>query len=358
MVRIELKRDRIIFRFKDRKYEWIIEPRYWRNPLIGFLLLMGFPLLIVQYSPSLATTIVNANLYAAIVIATSWMTLGTGRINFGPQLFVGVGGYIAALLSSPMSLYYLGLSPIQTLPLALVASLATGVLTCFFPVIAGGMYYVLLTMLPPLIFYELTFIYADIFKGEVGLSGLPSLVYTGSIKLDMLITCYLSLILMIVYLILVDKIIRSRYGLIMGAINDDEEVAQAVGIDIKKVKIISYVIPAGLIGVVGWFYAYTYKSFAGITYLPLSFLIKILLIAFIGGRAQIYGCIFGGYFVSFLETFLIRITSNMGVPRAEPAIFAVTLLICLVALPEGLWGLYRKRRYREYLPTLKVRREK
>jgi hypothetical protein len=59
----------------------------------------------------------------------------------------------------------------------------------------------------------------------------------------------------------------------------------------------------------------------------------------------------GGYFVAFLETFLIR---TMGPLQA--VVFPVILLILLFTLPEGLFGLYRKRRYREYFPTIHVRR--
>jgi branched-subunit amino acid ABC-type transport system permease component len=71
----------------------------------------------------------------------------------------------------------------------------------------------------------------------------------------------------------------------------------------------------------------------------------------IGGRMQIYGCIVGGYFIAFLEMILIRTTGDMS-----PVLFPVILLILLLVLPEGLFGLYRKRHYREYLPTLHVRR--
>jgi hypothetical protein len=40
----------------------------------------------------------------------------------------------------------------------------------------------------------------------------------------------------------------------------------------------------------------------------------------------------------------------------QPVVFAVILTVLLFALPEGLFGIYRKRRYREYMPTLHVRR--
>jgi len=46
--------------------------------------------------------------------------------------------------------------------------------------------------------------------------------------------------------------------------------------------------------------------------------------------------------------------STLG--EVQPFIFPVILLILLFALPEGLFGIYRRRRYREYFPTLHVRR--
>ena len=65
MVDVEVRRNRIIIRYKGKKWDWIIEPRYWRNTLIwsGFLIL--FPLVSYFVSPILLNTIITANLYAA-----------------------------------------------------------------------------------------------------------------------------------------------------------------------------------------------------------------------------------------------------------------------------------------------------
>jgi branched-chain amino acid transport system permease protein len=156
---------------------------------------------------------------------------------------------------------------------------------------------------------------------------------------------------MVSYLWIINKVIKSRYGLIMATINDDEEVAHGIGVNINKVKIISFVCAAGMIGIVGWFYAHYFSSFAGQTYLTFTFMLKVFLTMMIGGRTQIFGCIVGGYFVAFLEMILIR---TMG--PIQPVLFPIILLVLLFVLPEGLFGLYRKRRYREYYPTIHVRR--
>ncbi len=346
MVEVETRRDRITIRYKGKKWDWILEPRYWRNALIGTALLVLFPLICYFVSPILLNTVINANLYAAIAIPLALMTLGTGRMNFGPNFFIGVGGYAAALLSIAY-----GWGALATLPFAILFSLLCALIFSPLVIVARGLYYVLLTLLLPLVFMEITFIYSDTFKGDVGLAGIKLLMNTGMVKVNFLLTAYLSMALMLLYLLVINKLIKSRYGLIMATINDGEEVAHGIGVNINKVKILAFVFAAGMIGVVGWFYAHYFGTFAGITYLPLNFMIKVLLVIFIGGRTQVFGCVVGGYFIAFLEMILV---ATMG--EIQPVLFPVILAVLLFALPEGLFGLYRKRRYREYLPTLHVRR--
>jgi branched-chain amino acid transport system permease protein len=342
----EVKREKLVLRAGTQKFEWHIEPRYWRNPFMYIAVLLVLPVLAYFFYPTLLPTLIDANLLAAIAIPLGWMTLGTGRMNFGPQFYIGAGGYAAALCS-----IHLGWPPPVTLIMALIAGLFFGLLMSPLAILSGGLYYTLLTLLFPLVFLEVTFIYTDIFKGDVGLFGIAPMVNVGSFTLNQLIICLGSLLMMLLYMFIVDKILRSKFSTSLAAINDDEEVAAAMGVNVNKMKIISFTIPAVMIAVVGWFYAHYYGTFSGITYLPLTFMLKVLMVNMIGGRVQIYGNVVGGYFIAFLELFLISVMGDYS-----PVLFPVILLILLLTLPEGLFGLYRKRRYREYLPTLHVRR--
>lgn len=343
---LEVKREKLVLRIGTQKYEWQIEPRYWRNPLIYVGILIVLPVLAYFFYPTLLPTLIDANLLAAIAIPLSWMTLGTGRMNFGPQFYIGAGGYAAALCS-----IHLGWPPPVTLLVALVVGLFFGLLMSPLAILAGGLYYTLLTLLFPLVFLELTFIFTDLFRGDVGLFGVQTMVNVGSFTLSQLITCMGALLMMLLYMFIVDKIMRSRFASSLAAINDDEEVAAAMGVNVNKMKIISFAIPATMIAVIGWFYAHYYGTFAGITFLPLAFMLKVLMVNMIGGRVQVYGNVVGGYFIAFLELLLIKLTGDLS-----PVLFPIVLLILLLTLPEGLFGLYRKRHYREYLPTLHVRR--
>jgi branched-chain amino acid transport system permease protein len=342
----EVKRDRLVLRIGGGKWEWGIEPRYWRNPLIWVGILIVVPVVTYFLKPTLLPTIIEANLLAAIAIPLALMTIGTGRMNFGPQFYVGIGGYAAALLSRNF-----GLNPGLTMIAAALGGLFFGFIMSPLSIIAGGLYYSLLTLLFPLLFIEATLIFSGLFKGDTGLSNVAPLVSTGYINLNYLLYALISLTIMLVYLFIIDKVLRSRYAIQMAAINDDEEVANSIGVNVNKVKMLSFTFAAMMISVVGWFYAHYYESFSGQIFLPLSFMLKIFMVSMIGGRTQIYGCVIGGYFIAFLEMILIRTTGGMS-----PVLFPIVLLALLLALPEGLFGLYRKRHYREYMPTLRFRR--
>ncbi len=347
MVDLEFRRDRILLRWRDQKYEWVIEPRYWRNPAIGVLILAVLPFFVSSY-PNILTMITTANLYAAIAIPLALQMLGTARVNFGPQFYLGIGGYTAALLN-----LHFGFNPLLTLVAAIFVCAVIALLLSPTTWIAKGLYFSLITLILPLAFLDVTFIYGDIFRGEVGLVGMSPLLNFKKVNYNYIAYFYLSLILMLLYLFISDKIVRSRFGVTLAAINENENVARMMGVPVDQYKIFYYVLPSVLSGVVGWFIVHTFRTFAGVTYLPLDFMTKILIIVIVGGRAFLYGAIPGAYLVSAVED------SLRGLGPINYVLFPLVLIALIVFLPrgEGLWGLYHKRHPRDYFPALHVRRD-
>ena len=347
MVNLEFKRDRVNLRWGESKYEYILEPRYWRNPALGILFLVIMPLFFYN-RPSLLTMVTTANLLAALTIPLSLQILGTARLNFGPQLYLGLGGYTSALLN-----LHLGWNPVLTLAatilVCLVVSLALSPITW----IAKGLYFSLITLILPLAFLDLTYIYGDLFRGEVGLMGMSAMINLGRVKLNYMAYYYLSLILMLLYMLVADRITKSRYGFALAAINENEDVARMMGVRVNQYKVFYYVFPSVLTGVVGWFIVHTFRTFAGVTYLPLEFMLKVLIIVLVGGRAFVYGAVPGAYFVAILEELLRSLGSFHYV------LFPLALLAAILILPrgEGLFGLYHRRHHRDYFPVLRVRRD-
>lgn len=347
MVNFELRRDRIVARWGDQKYEWVIEPRYWRNPAIGVALLAILPLFVYSY-PNILTMLTTANLYAAVAIPLGLQILGTARVNFGPQLFLGIGGYTAALLN-----LHFGFGPPLTLAATILVCAGIALLLSPTTWIAKGLYFSLITLILPLTFLDVTFIWGDLFRGEVGLAGMSPLLSLRKVTWNYLAYFYLSLLLMLSYLFISDKIVRSRFGVSLAAINENEDVARMMGVEVDRYKIFYYVFPSILTGIVGWFIVHTFRTFAGVTYLPLDFMTKILIIVIIGGRAFVYGAVPGAYLISIVED------SLRGLGPINYVLFPLVLIIAIIALPrgEGLWGLYHKRHHRDYFPALHVRRD-
>lgn len=347
MVNLELRRDRLVARFRDKKSEWVIEPRYWRNPTIGISILLILPILFQSF-PHILTMITTANLYAAIAIPLSLQMLGTGRVNFGPQLYLGIGGYTAALLN-----LHFGWSPALTLLATITVCAVISLLLSPTTWIAKGLYFSLITLILPLTFMDVTFIWGDLFRGEVGLVGMSPLLSFQKVTWNYLAYYYLSLFLMLFYLLASDRIVRSRFGINLAAINENENVARMMGVRVDHYKVFYYVLPSILTGIVGWFIVHTFRTFAGVTYLPLEFMSKILIIVIVGGRAFLYGAIPGAYLISGIEDSL----RSLG--PVNYFLFPLVLIALIVFLPrgEGLWGLYHKRRPRDYFPKLHVRRD-
>jgi branched-chain amino acid transport system permease protein len=355
VIKVEERRGRIIIHvFNKLRLEWAVEPRYWRNPLIATALWFCLPLLVLSMPrglpigpTTLLTALFLANVVAISAIAHSLQTIGTGRLSFGPHFFVVIGGFIAALLNKNY-----GLGPALTFPAAFAFTALVGLALSPLTIISRGIYFTLITLILPLILYELIFWRVDIFGAETGIPGISRLISTGDIMNDYLACFYVSLAITLVLLLIVDKILRSRWGFMLGVINEDEDVAASFGIETKKIKVIIFTLTCGVMGVSGWLIAHYYASFAGTVWLEPWLLVFILLSSVLGGKATIYGAVLGSYFIV-----LSRDVLRAFIGEAALLALYLVLLAALYLLPEGLWGLYRKTRYREYVPTIRVRRK-
>ncbi|MET1124547.1 MAG: branched-chain amino acid ABC transporter permease [Archaeoglobaceae archaeon] len=352
-MRLEPRRGRLIIHLAGRKFEWTIEPRYWRNSAIGFLIWLSLPGIVYGASliglkpVALLSTLIFANVIVMICVPLTLQIIGTGRVNFGPHFFVAIGGYVAALLSKN-----LGLPPSLTLLAAFLAGCGIGAALSPITIISRGIYFVLITLLLPFVLWHITYWRSDIFGAETGIPGVELLVSTGNLINDLIAYYYISFAIAFLLLFLTDRVLRSRYGFLMGVINEDEDVAASYGIDINRIKVVVFTITNGAIAVAGWFLAHYQGSFTGPAWLTPAFLIIILLTTTLGGKGAIYGIVISAYVITVLR----EVTRSVFGELSTIALFVI-LLLFLYLLPEGFWGLYRKRRYREYEPSIKVRRE-
>jgi branched-chain amino acid transport system permease protein len=151
-------------------------------------------------------------------------------------------------------------------------------------------------------------------------------------------TIYYMMLATLVALLLVAYFIRrSKYGLALQSIGEDEEAAAHTGVNVTAVKVITFAISASFMGAAGaiiatrWTYVDPYIAFKSLfSFMP-------VLMAIFGGMGQFYGPVLGSAVFAYLEEVLIT-----RFPYYYMLLFGIILLIAILYLPDGLVGLVQK----------------
>jgi branched-chain amino acid transport system permease protein len=134
---------------------------------------------------------------------------------------------------------------------------------------------------------------------------------------------------------------RSKFGLALQSIGENEEAAAHRGINVTMVKVITFAISAFFMGTAGaviatkWTYIDPYIAFNALfSFLP-------ILMAIFGGLGQIYGPVIGSVVFAYLEEVLLT-----KFPYYYMLTFGVVLVAVILFLPGGLVGLIQRLRRR------------
>ena len=130
---------------------------------------------------------------------------------------------------------------------------------------------------------------------------------------------------------------RSKYGLALMCIGQEEEAAEHCGVDVVMVKVIVFAISAFFMGAAGSVMAtkWTYID-SGIAFYMLYSFMPVLMALF-GGMGQLFGPVIGSAIFTYLEEVLIT-----RFPEVYMLIFGAILVIAILYLPDGLVGLIQK----------------
>jgi branched-chain amino acid transport system permease protein len=171
-------------------------------------------------------------------------------------------------------------------------------------------------------------IWVPLTRGMSGLSGIPKPSLLGITLTTKAEQYYLVLFLMLVILLVLWRLESGRLGLIWKSVGMADNLAQSLGVDIAKHKLLAFALGCFFAGVAGAFYAH----FVRFLFPPeFGFLMatNILVYNFVGGRGHFAGPIVGAVFLSLLsEPF-------RGSPY-ETIFFSIAMLMTILFLPGGL----------------------
>lgn len=148
---------------------------------------------------------------------------------------------------------------------------------------------------------------------------------------------YIMLMILVILLLTALFIRRSRYGLALQSIGENEEAASHSGVHVTALKIIIYAVSAFFMGAAGAVMAtrWTYID-PTIAFNPLISFMPVLMAIF-GGIQPLYGPIIGAGIFTYLEQFLIT-----RFPYYYMLIFGIFMLVAILYMPEGLVGLAQR----------------
>jgi branched-chain amino acid transport system permease protein len=273
-----------------------------------------------------------SEIYAYVGLASLWNLLAgyAGLVSVGQQAYVGIGAYLLFGLTLRA-----GLPPLWAIPLAgiITAALAIPVAALLFRL--RGHYFAIGTWIVAEVF-RLLASQVTVLGGGSGMS-LPAGVVTSiaaTRQAREFLIYWVALVLMLVVLLLIVWLLRSRYGLALKAIRDNELAARSNGIDVIRIKVIVYIITAFATAMIGaLIFLQKLRISPDAAFSVNDWTAFVIFMTVIGGIGRIEGPIIGA-----LVFFLLRQTlADLGTLYLL-LLGAVAIAVMLWA-PKGIWGL-------------------
>ena len=259
--------------------------RQWRRYLEagGIVVLaaaaLGLPMAANDYL--LHVTIIS--LYYAL-LATSWALLAgyAGQFSFAHMAFAALGGYTSALL-----VLHTGIP----IPLAMAAGIAlsaiVGGLIGWLCLRMSGPYLALFTVAFAVIFQLILIAEYQFTRGSLGLP--VETLFSGSADLPYY---YFGLAVLTASVAAMYLVVRSRIGLFLQAIREDEDAAEACGVDTARFKILVFTLTSGFAGLAGAFYGH-YVGILTPNLVTIPEMGLIVAMAVVGGLESLAGALIG-----------------------------------------------------------------
>ncbi|HTL26622.1 MAG TPA: branched-chain amino acid ABC transporter permease [Burkholderiales bacterium] len=298
-------------------------------------LLIAVPFAVTPYILSVATLIL---FFAYAGQAWNVMMGFAGQLSLGHSLYVGVGAYAAAGLY-----FHFGIGPWAGVFLAIAVCVLLGAAIGFLAFRFGisGVYFALLTIA----FAEFTRIGFDHIQWLGGPGGLFIKVEhrTGWDLLNLrgspAMFYYVMLGLTAAAFGLCAWLLRSRAGYYWQAIREDEEAAQALGINTFRWKMLAVAISAAMTSISGVFFAFYYNNLFPEQIFHISRSIEIILGPIIGGLGTLFGPILGAAVLTVLADGITELLAALGweFPGVKQVFYGLVLLVVVMFLPHGIW---------------------
>jgi branched-chain amino acid transport system permease protein len=297
-----------------------------------FKWLMGALLLVLAVLPLLSTWLPYASVLTQDVLVTVLFAVSLhfimgpgGMHSFGHAAYFGLGAYGAAILFKVLTMPM----PMAFAFAPLVAGLGA-LLFGWFCVRLSGVYLAMLTLAFSQIVWSVVFQWEDVTGGSNGITGIwPSTWLDGTAYY------YLTLVLVTISVLLVRRILFAPFGYSLRAARDSALRADAIGIDVKRVQWMAFVIAGVFAGLAGTLYIFSKGSISPDA-MAVGKSVDGLVMVLLGGIQNLLGPIVGASVFSVLQDSIMRATDYWR------AVFGGVILVLVLVFPQGIAGFFQQ----------------
>lgn len=270
------------------------------------------------------SVLVTIGLNTILVLGLNLLIGYAGQLSLGHAAFYGLGAYVSGILTATY-----GVHPV-------IAAAAAIVLVGLVALIVGipslklrGQYLAMATLGFGIIVYIVLKEMGWLTGGPSGLTGIPKLSIFGFTFDSDLKKYYLVWTAAVIVLVFCNNIVQSRVGRALRAIHTSEIAAASLGVDIKRYKLVVFIISAMLASLAGSLFAHVMNFISPSSF---GFHVSIVLVTMVvvGGMASIWGSIFGASVLTLLPM------SLSFFEEFDIIIYGSILMVIMIVMPEGL----------------------
>ncbi len=276
----------------------------------------------LPYAPVLLLDIIITALFA---LSLHFMMGPGGMYSFGHAAYFGLGAYGAAILLQHAALSMgvaMALGPI----IAGIGALVFG----WFCVRLSGVYLAMLTLAFAQIVWSIVYQWDSFTGGSNGMIGIwPEAWLEGNNYY------YFALAVVLACAYLIRRLLFSSFGYAMRASRDSTLRASALGIDVKRVQWVAFVISGLFAGLAGVLFVFS-KGSASPEVISIAKSVDGLIIVLLGGLQTLIGPVVGAATFKFLQDYF------MGITQYWHALFGGVILLLVLAFPQGIAGFFKQ----------------
>jgi branched-chain amino acid transport system permease protein len=298
-------------------------------PLLGLLMVA---LALAPYWAGRAELRLFAELFAYLALASLWNLLAgyAGLASIGQQAFVGLGAYLLFGLAM-----LAGVAPLMAIPLAGLIAGVVAVPIALLIFRLKGAYFAIGTWVVAEVF-RLLASQVSVLGGGSGISlpvGIVTSIASGR-EMREFTLYWLSLFLVACVIMAIFLLLRSRYGLALTSLRDNEVAARSNGVDVWRIKLMVYCFCACGTAMLGaLIFLQKLRVSPDTAFSANDWTAFIIFIVVIGGIGTIEGPIVGTIiFFALRQTF-----SDLG--SVYLLMLGVVAIVIMIRAPRGLWGL-------------------